>query len=256
MLPYIRLSYLSLYDKYVYPQEKKWELAVQRKPREGETTDDVARALQREDDEDNLLGIAVEIDYVEEADVADAPEGAEPVAQPAPNEPEAQAQPAVADQPQPPVAAAQNDANAPRPPPPPIPADANAAPDPPRNAEQQQWEFRQTLSTAALARAMISALFLPAVSSVMGDLLRSTLPASWVLRPKGHLTATGLLQDKWGRTLVGGMLWIVARDSLGLYVKWRKAQNQEKRKVLDYKGPRSGSSRSERQRGSTGEGTN
>lgn len=106
-------------------------------------------------------------------------------------------------------------------------------------ARAEGWEFRQNISAAHVARTMIGALFFPAASSLMGDLIFRALPATWVMKPMKkyslqQLPATGLLQEKWGRSLVGGCLFVVLRDALSLYCKWRKAKNHGKMKVLDY----------------------
>jgi hypothetical protein len=81
----------------------------------------------------------------------------------------------------------------------------------------------------------MGALFFPAVSSLMGDLLKISLPKRWVTKPGMSISATGLLQEKWGRSIVGGCLFVVLKDALSLYVKWKRARDQGKRNVLDYR---------------------
>jgi hypothetical protein len=110
-------------------------------------------------------------------------------------------------------------------------------------------EFRQVISTAQVASTVMGALFFPAVSSLVGDLLAVTLPRAWVTKPLSSVSglssvrwttatgkATGLLQEKWGRSLVGGCLFVVLKDALGLYVKSRRARDVGRRKIVDYKG--------------------
>lgn len=92
----------------------------------------------------------------------------------------------------------------------------------------------------------MGAMFFPAMSSLMGELLQATLPSKLVTRSVSIglnntrvVRTTGLLQEKWGRTLVGGCLFIVLKDALILYSKWRKAKTQGQRKILDYTKKRS-----------------
>lgn len=77
----------------------------------------------------------------------------------------------------------------------------------------------------------MGALAFPAISSAMGEIIKATVPAKWMDRLGG-----GLLRQKWGRSVVGGCLFVVLKDVVSLYVKWRKAQDFGKRKVLDYVG--------------------
>jgi hypothetical protein len=93
-----------------------------------------------------------------------------------------------------------------------------------------------------IASTIMGALFFPAISSLMGDLLKYTLPRRWVTKPflsispriMKTLPATGLLQEKWGRSIVGGCLFVVLKDALILYVKWKRARDHGKRRILDY----------------------
>lgn len=93
-----------------------------------------------------------------------------------------------------------------------------------------------------IASTIMGALFFPAISSIMGDLLKHTLPKKWVMksvlsmsyRQTKTLPATSLLQEKWGRSIVGGCLFVVLKDALILYVKWKRARDHGKRRVLDY----------------------
>jgi len=218
-LPYLRSAYNELYKHVFGNLEKQWDLAVQRKPREGETAEQVAQAHDEAQMGDGILDIQVEIIDVQE-DQEEVPENA--AGQQALDPPLVE-QHGVQDA----EGGLQAQQQAQR---------ANVQP----AAVNEPWEFRQNVSLAEVARTMIGALFLPGISSVMGDLLKYSLPTRWVAKPAGnrfgtqHLQATGLLQEKWGRSLVGGCLFVVLKDALLLYCKWKKAQNQGKRKVLDY----------------------
>ena len=100
--------------------------------------------------------------------------------------------------------------------------------------------IRRNVSASAVASTVMGALFLPTISSVMGDLLKITLPKDWVTKRSIRAGATGLLQEKWGRSIVGGCLFIVLKDALLLYCKWKKARDFGKKRVLDYVGKRNG----------------
>ena len=100
--------------------------------------------------------------------------------------------------------------------------------------------IRRNVSASAVASTVMGALFLPTISSVMGDLLKVTLPKDWVTKKSMRAGATGLLQEKWGRSIVGGCLFIVLKDALLLYCKWKKARDFGKKRVLDYVGKRNG----------------
>ena len=81
----------------------------------------------------------------------------------------------------------------------------------------------------------MGALFFPAISSAMGGILAATLPTKWVFG-MSKSGPRGLLQEKWGRTIVGGCLFVVLKDALVLYCKWKKARDFGKMKILDYVG--------------------
>jgi hypothetical protein len=83
----------------------------------------------------------------------------------------------------------------------------------------------------------MGAIFFPAVAAAMGEVLKVSLPAKWVERGAGvRVGSKGLLMEKWGRSLVGGCLFVVLKDVVTLYCKWRKAKDFGKRKVMDYVG--------------------
>lgn len=245
---------------------------MQRKPREGETAEQIAAELQRQRDPAGFFDIEVEL--VEEGEVmpedveqvdnaADGRDaaGGGPVAQAlreqlqlqrnaAQNEP-ADQQPndlardevqevadllregqhdidALRDQ----LEEVQNAAN-----------EVQAAAGPRRRAGRNNngWEIRQNVSTAQVASTVMGALFFPAISSIMGDLLKIALPAKWVTKqpPRwGVKVSGGLLKEKWGRSIIGGCLFVVLKDAVTLYCKWKKARDFGKKRVLDYVGER------------------
>lgn len=89
--------------------------------------------------------------------------------------------------------------------------------------------------TSNLADTILGALLLPAISASMGGLLKLVLPRSWTTLPltldRGKV---GLLQSRWGRSVVGGCLFVLLKDALVLYCRWKLAQTHRKRRVLDY----------------------
>jgi hypothetical protein len=98
-----------------------------------------------------------------------------------------------------------------------------------------------SISLVRLAQSVVGALAFPSVAALMGDVLTTVLPRSWtampwVARPMRLPSPkpTGLLQTRWGRSLVGGCLIVVLKDAVSLYVRWKMAQNHRKRRVLDH----------------------
>jgi hypothetical protein len=186
--------------------ENKWDRALLRNPREGETTDQLAQdQIERhhQDHEDLIMDVELVVGGEERHRVRAAP-----------NFPQIQ-------------------------------ADHMARQAAPNNAQAgHAVEWRQGISMHSVATSLMGALFFPAISSLMGDLLKVTIQKVWARKPNlpffphtsgnFNVGARGLLQEKWGRSVVGGCLFIVLRDALTLYCKWRKAQIQQKRRVLDY----------------------
>lgn len=250
-IPYIRELYNAAYAHLFAAHIKRWQYASQRRPREGETAEDIARRIENDAVErEHVLDIQIEI--LEE--VGEDEEGE-------PRDPHAPRPVPVAPAP---VAA------------PPAPAAAadggNDAAAPPAAAEQppaDNWGFRRNISVFQLARTVIATLFFPSLSSIAGDVLYRTLPKTWVHAPSTPLTASltsslslssltsifglgsssskssssspgsgtwrkGLLQEKWGRTLVGGAVLILMKDAVHLYVLWRRAKLESGKRVLDW----------------------
>jgi hypothetical protein len=89
--------------------------------------------------------------------------------------------------------------------------------------------------TSNIADTVLGALLFPAISASMGGVLKMALPKTWTTPPttveKGKV---GLLQSRWGRSVVGGCLFVLLKDALVLYCRWKLAQTHRKRKVLNY----------------------
>jgi hypothetical protein len=86
-----------------------------------------------------------------------------------------------------------------------------------------------------LADTVLGALVFPAISASMGGLLKYVLPKSWTT-PSSVLERSrpGLLQTRWGRSVVGGCMFVLLKDALVLYCRWKLAQTHRRRKVLNY----------------------
>ncbi len=84
-----------------------------------------------------------------------------------------------------------------------------------------------------MSRFIFILFLIPLLSNAQQSL---TLQDAYNLVNKNYPIAkqVGLLQQKWGRSVVGGCLFVVLKDAITLYCKWRRAKNQGKRKVLDY----------------------
>lgn len=101
---------------------------------------------------------------------------------------------------------------------------------------------------SGVSNAIVTALILPGVSFAAGEALRLVLPKHWTATTplRNPWTATlrggggrpGLLQQQWGRSLVGGCLFIVLRDVLRVYTKTRKVTALSNRRVKNVDRPR------------------
>ncbi|MCJ1465574.1 hypothetical protein MMC07_004193 [Pseudocyphellaria aurata] len=215
MLPYLRGVYNEFYKRILAPREKAWLKEIQ--PRAGEDGEEPAEenrpaAAEANEHEHEMegglnfeLGLEVEIFDDDEEHAAPIP-----VVQPQP----------AADNPPPPQA--QN---------PPVP------PNPHQHVHQQQ---NIILSTTRLADTILGALLFPTISATMGALLSLCLPRSWMTKPTppgfwARASApTGLLQSRFGRSVVGGCLFVVLKDAVVLYSRFRLAQGHRQRRVLDW----------------------
>ncbi|KAI9725269.1 MAG: hypothetical protein M1828_003283 [Chrysothrix sp. TS-e1954] len=119
--------------------------------------------------------------------------------------------------------------------------------EPPQGQQQQQQnqpgvhdlhrhENNILISGTRIADTIVGALIFPSIAAGSGEILKLVLPHSWVMPSywRGQPTATGLLQTKWGRSIIGGCLFVVLKDAIRIYCRWKMAQAFRKRKVLDY----------------------
>jgi hypothetical protein len=202
-LPYLRSFYNGFYESAIAPYEKRWDTIVRRKGPGFEAPEvDQQNQAPAEQDE-GFFGIEFRI--AEEEIV----EGEIPV----------------------PAAGVDQNVNQPQ------------IPGAPRQ-DNAVFEIRQDFTTANIVSTTMGALFFPTVASLIGELLKNTLPSKWVSPNKGAYIGLrlagkgngGLLREKWGRTIIGGCLFVVLKDVVTLYCKWKKARDFGKRTILDYKG--------------------
>lgn len=255
VLPYLRQAYNSAYKRLFAEKEKQWLREIQ--PRVGQAQNDgagegnAAHNPPLEDrDEGNMFEVRIDGGIWEEwEDEGDAPQD-RPAAQNAPRQP--QQAPARQDgQADPPPDVADNRADeAPQ-------QGAPAPPHPPQAQQQQQpqpnpapaaagadnaGERRLSFSPTSVAHSVLGALIFPSIAGMSGELLKLVLPHTWTTPPTNRLgmrtSARGLLQEKWGRSLVGGCLFVLVKDAVVLYVKWKMAQMHRSRRVVDYEGKR------------------
>lgn len=102
----------------------------------------------------------------------------------------------------------------------------------------RRFELGTLLSN--FSNMLVSSLILPGVSFAMGEALRLVLPKSWTTTPPRFAWGQrpGLLQQQWGRSLVGGCLYVVAKDVIRLYTKHRKVAAMSVRRVKNVDRPR------------------
>lgn len=85
-----------------------------------------------------------------------------------------------------------------------------------------------------LGQSVLGALAFPWVAAGMGGLLSYTLPAAWMTNANWMNGRPGLLRNRWGRTVIGGMAFVVLKDAVMLYCRWRIAKGFRQRQIMDY----------------------
>ncbi|TID25234.1 hypothetical protein E6O75_ATG04439 [Venturia nashicola] len=238
LLPYLRSLYNTYYERVWADHEKRWLREIQPRARTAEAEAAQDAGGPNLDNEENVLEINVDLGVVEEDDWEE--DDAQPPAiqrlrrvhplnaPPLPDElggaPEIAAVPAHAPLPD---GIAHNLAGRGN-----VPAQAAA-----RQNDLRNGNFNLAVSTYSLASSVLGALAFPALSTGIGELLRLALPKSLTGRVVGRGgKPTGLLQARWGRSIVGGCLFVVLKDAVMLYVRWRMAKDHRMRRVCDYEG--------------------
>lgn len=244
--PYLRAAYNNLYHEFVCSYERKWERRIAGLPEPAPETNRRERREQRrarQQDAGNdpnrnngivggLLGaaidmldipdVAVEVEVEEvEAHVGDDMAHLEIIIDEMGEAAEEEERANAVD-----AAAAGDEGRRQHQPP--------AAPQQPAQPAPAPRQRGLQASLRDITNALASTLLLPMISAGMGELIRLALPKHLTTPPGGFgrfRVRTGLLQDQWGRNLVGGCMYIVLRDAFRLYTKYRMAQNKPLRKV-------------------------
>lgn len=92
------------------------------------------------------------------------------------------------------------------------------------------------LTASRATELVVGALAFPSICGLAGEAMRFVLPASWVTptHTGGKTVPTGLLQTKWGRSIIGGCLMVMLKDAVRIYCRWKMAQAHRNRRVKNY----------------------
>jgi hypothetical protein len=255
VLPYVRSLYNFYYEKVWAEKSKQWLREVQ--PRAGgdlganarpqDAGADAADAAAPPAGDGNIFEVRIDggifEDWVEEEDVeVQVPvEGRE-------EDPGAPGPDVQANRPEPQLAAAPLQANQPAVAQQPAQPLAGAAPAPADNAGGvARGERRLSFSPTSIIETVIGALLFPTIAGIAGETLKLILPRSWTSVPavlprfasklhprfESKLSPRGFLSHQWARSIVGGCLFVVCKDALLLYVRWKVAQMHRHRRVMD-----------------------
>jgi hypothetical protein len=235
MLPYLRILYNTFWERTFSPLERKWLKEVQ--PRAGENEEGNENQENGNDvlelGDGNIMEDEIELELEVEirADTDDEDN----------NDDDAQQEAAI-----PPDIPLNRPGD-----PQPQNENLNQAPaqqNPPQNQPQAMQDNRVEaiqFTSLRLADTILGALLFPSISAAMGQLLKLGLPkrvttpslSGQIVGSKGN-GRPGLLQTRWGRSVVGGCLFVVLKDVMVLYCRWRLARGHRERRVLDWEGER------------------
>lgn len=211
-LPYVKSFYGALYDRLFGRLERRWIAEVQPRATE-EILDDAQQQDQAEGLNrfgDNADGeILMEIDLEWQVGMANDDEPQEAQAAPPPGENHNGVEQGG--------------------------ADGQAEEGGQNNVLGLNQRQNEIIHDTNLADIVLGALVFPAISTSVGGLLKYVLPRSWTT-PSSMLERgrPGLLQTRWGRSVVGGCMFVLLKDALVLYCRWKLAQTHRRRKVLNY----------------------
>jgi hypothetical protein len=241
-LPYVRGIYNAYYERVWLPREQRWLKEIQ--PRAG--TEDAVNPDQDDhvaaeavmdalgDDEDDFVNeVEIEVDFDIFADwnnggAVDNNNAVENPPVPIARGPARIDVPALEDIDELPPLVDLEERN----------EEAAPAPNVPQQpAQPRRQRIRRErnigFSTTSLADTILGALIFPSIAAAVGQALKQALPKSWITPPASG-KPTGFLQTRWGRSILGGCLFVGMKDAVMLYVRWKMAQNHRRRKVLDY----------------------
>lgn len=199
-LPYLQALYKQFHSRVLAPRESAWLKEIQ--PRGGEQGEEITNNVNVVADgvngRDGVLDL--EMAPVETAPVESLADGE------------------VLFRPENSTSRAENrEADRPQPAAPPLPVS----------------ELR--VNVLGVVYKVIGSLAFPILSASVGALLSLCLPPSWS-KPPSLGRPTGLLQTRFGRSLVGGMLFVGIKDVAVFYSRYRLAREHRERRVLDWNG--------------------
>jgi hypothetical protein len=102
------------------------------------------------------------------------------------------------------------------------------------NQHVQRILRQEFIETGSIGQTILGALMFPAVAAGMGNLISYALPTSWLTYRNYTNGRPGLLSTKWGRSVVGGCLFVVLKDALMLYCRWKLAQGHRHRRIMNF----------------------
>ena len=223
-LPYLRAFYYEFYHMVIAPKEKLWIKTVHPRAEEVEEAD-APRQDHNQEGADNEVADQVNIQLDLEVELVDEDEGREQQIAPEP--------PVIDDAGRDP---AQGGPDQPQNPPPNQPhQQGHPHPHPPHANPGGMGAAGFVVDVISSSKLVVGALSLPLISTAMGSLLKVALPRKWTIPPaQGNRYPAGFLQSRFGRTIAGGCIFLVLKDSLSLYSKYRLAQDHQKRRIVDY----------------------
>lgn len=145
---------------------------------------------------------------------------------------------------------------------------AAPAPNVPHNDNAAANVDGEEINISNLIDTVLGALIFPSIAAGMGEIMRLVLPTSLTSphgsspsstastastlglqlfrglgfgfggeggKPSnGGSSSPGFLSTRWGRSVAGGCIFVVLKDALRLYCRWRQVQAHRNRKVLNY----------------------
>lgn len=203
-LPYLQVLYKQFHSRVLAPREQAWLKEIQ--PRGGEQGEDITNNADMTADELNGRDGPVLNLEIAQTDIF-----ADEEVLPRPRNPASRAQNRPA-----------HDPDQPQPAAPPLAAGG-----------QRLSELR--VNALGVVYKVIGSLVFPTISASIGALLSLCLPRTWS-KPPSVGGPTGLLQTRFGRSLVGGMLFMGVKDAVVFYSRYRLAREHRERKVIDWNG--------------------
>lgn len=232
VLPYVRGLYNLYYNKVWAEKEKQWLKDIQPRTTQDQTDADM-NAINGRQDDDNVFEVRID------GGVIDDWEDDDPVLEElAVNQPQQMQQqedegaPAPVVQDNRPLPQGGGNEHAPQ-------VAQQPQPQPQPANQQENGERRLVFSPRSVAEKALGAILFPTIAGLSGELLKIVLPNSWTTPPRNprlfaRIGVKGFWQHKWARSIVGGCLFVVCKDALMLYVRWKMAQMHRSRRVVDF----------------------